>query len=170
MSHDRLRILLAKPTQDCHDRGVRHLARALRDTGFEVIFINFLLAEEVVSVAAQEDVDVIGISSSSGGHLAVFEDLLEGLHRAELDDVLIVAGGVIPPSDARKLKELGVSAVFGPGSSSFQVAQHIRAWSDEVLDSPVSDDLDGWEATSADGIGDEPSEWLEAFGIAAPDR
>lgn len=123
-----IRIVLAKPTHDCHDRGVRHLARALRDAGFEVIFINFLLAEEVVSVVIQEDAEVVGISSSSGGHLAVFEDLMAGLHAVGHDEVLVIAGGVIPPNDARKLKEMGVSAVFGPGSSSHQVAEHIRDW------------------------------------------
>lgn len=123
-----IRIVLAKPTHDCHDRGVRHLARSLRDAGFEVIFINFLLAEEVVSVVIQEDADVVGISSSSGGHLAVFEDLMAGLHAVEHDDVLVIAGGVIPPNDARKLKEIGVSEVFGPGSSSHQVAEHIDRW------------------------------------------
>lgn len=123
-----IRIVLAKPTHDCHDRGVRHLARSLRDAGFEVIFINFLLAEEVVSVVIQEDADVVGVSSSSGGHLAVFEDLMAGLRAVEHDEVLVIAGGVIPPNDARKLKETGVSEVFGPGSSSHQVAEHIRDW------------------------------------------
>ncbi len=124
-----IRVVLAKPTHDCHDRGVRHLARALRDSGFEVIFINFLLAEEVVSVVIQEDADVVGISSSSGGHLAVFEDLMGGLSAVPRDDdVLVIAGGVIPPNDARKLQAMGVSAVFGPGSSSQEVARHIEAW------------------------------------------
>lgn len=124
-----VRVLLAKPTQDCHDRGVRHLARRLRDSGFEVILINFLLASEVVSVAMQEDVEVVGISSSSGGHMAVFEDLLEGLKSTGLHDLLLIAGGVIPPNDARALKDQGVSGVFGPGSSAQQVADHITAWS-----------------------------------------
>lgn len=129
MTVDRLKVLLAKPTQDCHDRGVRHLARMLRDSGFEVIFINFLLADEVVSVAVEEDVDVVGISSSSGGHLAVFEDLFDGLRRSGGDDVLVLAGGVIPSNDARALEQAGVSAVFGPGSSAQQVAEHIKSWS-----------------------------------------
>lgn len=125
----RLRVLLAKPTQDCHDRGVRHLARMLRDGGFEVILVNFLLAEEVVAAAVDEDVDVVGISSSSGGHLAVFEDLFAGLRAAGRDDLLVLAGGVIPGPDARTLMEAGVSAVFGPGSSTQQVTEHIESWS-----------------------------------------
>jgi len=123
-----IRVLLAKPTQDCHDRGVRHLARRLRDSGFGVIFINFLLAEEVVSVAVQEDVDVIGISSSSGGHMPVFEELLEGLGKEELHDVLVIGGGVIPPHHVRTLKEWGIGEVFGPGASANAVADYIRTW------------------------------------------
>ena len=76
---ERIRILLAKPTHDGHDRGVRYLARKLRDAGFEVIFLTFLLADELVAAAIEEDVDVIGISSSSHGHMAIFEDLFKGL-------------------------------------------------------------------------------------------
>jgi methylmalonyl-CoA mutase C-terminal domain/subunit len=127
MPAEHVRVVLAKPTHDCHDRGVRHLARALRDDGFEVIFINFLLPQEVINVALHEDADVVGISSSSGGHLAVFEDLMDGLAGVGLDDVLVLAGGVIPPNDARAIMARGVSAVFGPGSSAQQVAGHIRA-------------------------------------------
>ena len=122
----RIRVLLTKPTQDCHDRGVRHLARRLRDAGFEVIFTNFLLAQEVVDTAIQEDVDVIGISSSSGGHMAVFEDLLAGLRRAEALDVLVIGGGVIPDVDARELERWGVKRVFGPGSGADAIAAYIR--------------------------------------------
>lgn len=112
-----LRVLLTKPTHDCHDRGVRHLARKLRDAGFEVVFINFLLVKEVVAAAIQEDVDVIGISSSSGGHMEAFEDLFKGLKDAGVDDVTVIAGGVIPQEDADTLKSWGVGGVFGPGSS-----------------------------------------------------
>jgi methylmalonyl-CoA mutase C-terminal domain/subunit len=126
VSREHVRVVLAKPTHDCHDRGVRHLARALRDDGFEVIFINFLLPQEVVNVALHEDADVVGISSSSGGHLAVFEDLMEGLAGVGLKDVLVLAGGVIPPNDVRSIMARGVSGVFGPGSSAAQVAEHIR--------------------------------------------
>jgi methylmalonyl-CoA mutase C-terminal domain/subunit len=111
-------VLLAKPTQDCHDRGVRYLARKLRDAGFEVIFINFLLASEVAAVAEQEDVDAVGVSSSSGGHLPVFEDLLSSLRRKGLGELPVFAGGVIPSDDAGVLVSLGVRAVFGPGSSA----------------------------------------------------
>lgn len=111
-----VRILLTKPTHDCHDRGVRYLAKRFRDEGFEVVFTNFLLPSEIVATAAQEDVDVIGISSSSGGHLAVFEELMRELPRDGLDDVVVIAGGNIPPADADRLREWGVREVFGPGS------------------------------------------------------
>lgn len=114
----RIRVLLTKPTQDCHDRGVRYLARKFRDAGFEVIFTNFLVADDIVATALQEDVDVIGVSSSSGGHMPVFEDLMAGLRAASVDDVLVIGGGVIPDADARALREIGVAAVFGPGASA----------------------------------------------------
>ena len=122
----RIRVLLTKPTQDCHDRGVRYLMRMLRDQGFEVIFTNFLIAEEILSSALQEDVDVIGISSSSGGHMPVFEDLLAGMRKQGLDDVLLVGGGIIPPRDIRTLKEWGVAEVFRPGSSGEDLIDFIR--------------------------------------------
>jgi methylmalonyl-CoA mutase C-terminal domain/subunit len=111
-----IRILLTKPTHDCHDRGVRHLAKRFRDESFEVVFTNFLLPAEIVATAAQEDVDVIGISSSSGGHLAVFEEVMRELPEQGLDDVVVIAGGNIPPADADQLKAWGVREVFGPGS------------------------------------------------------
>ncbi len=122
----RIRVLLTKPTQDCHDRGVRYLARRLRDAGFEVIFTNFLLAEEVVNTAVQEDVAVIGVSISSGGHMVVFEDLMKGLRGARAGDVLVIGGGVIPNADARELEQWGVRKVFGPGSSAESVVTFIR--------------------------------------------
>lgn len=121
-----IRVLLTKPTQDCHDRGVRYLARHLRDAGFEVIFTNFLLTEEVVNTAVQEDVAVIGVSTSSGGHMAVFEDLLEGLRQTQVEDILVIGGGIIPNTDAAELEQWGVKKVFGPGSSAESVEAFIR--------------------------------------------
>jgi methylmalonyl-CoA mutase C-terminal domain/subunit len=118
---------LTKPTQDCHDRGVRYLCGVLRDTGFEVIFTNFLLPDEIAVVAIQEDVDVVGVSSSSGGHLPVFERLLSQLAERGARDILLIAGGIIPPADARRLREWGVGAVFGPGSSAQEVVDFIRS-------------------------------------------
>jgi methylmalonyl-CoA mutase, C-terminal domain len=123
---DRIRVLLTKPQQDCHDRGVRYLARELRDAGFEVVFTNFLLVDEVVETAIQEDVDVVGISSSSGGHMPVFEDLMARLRSENAEDVIVIAGGVIPAQDAVRLRALGVGAVFGPGQSAQEAIEFLR--------------------------------------------
>ena len=131
MSHEspagrRVKVLLTKPTQDCHDRGVRYLARKFRDAGFEVVFTNFLLADEVVTTALQEDVDVIGVSSSAGGHMPVFEDLMAGLRAADATDLLVIGGGVIPEADVRRLGELGVARIFGPGASARSAVEFVR--------------------------------------------
>lgn len=122
-----IKVLLSKPTQDCHDRGVRYLTRRLRDHGFEVIFTNFLVGSELVAVAIQEDVDVVGISSSSGGHMPVFTDVLAGLREHGCDDVVLIGGGSIPPRDIRALKEAGVADVFPPGSSAEDLIGFIHA-------------------------------------------
>jgi methylmalonyl-CoA mutase C-terminal domain/subunit len=121
-----VRVLLAKPTADCHDRGVRYVVRKFRDAGFEVIFANFLLASEIVSMALDEDVQVVGVSSSSGGHMPVFEDLIAGMRQRGMDDVLLLAGGVIPKDDEQKLKSWGVRAVFGPGATAEEAIELIR--------------------------------------------
>jgi len=115
---DPIRVLLAKPTHDCHDRGVRYVAKKMRDAGFEVIFTNFLLPTEIVDTAVEEDVQVVGVSSSSGGHLPVFEDLIAGLKVNGLDDVILIGGGVIPSDDQETLKASGVAAIFGPGTTA----------------------------------------------------
>lgn len=128
--NDRARVLLAKPTADCHDRGVRYVARKLRDSGFHVIFTNFLVPEEIVAVAIDEDVQVVGVSSSSGGHMPVFESLIAGLRDRGLDHVLLLAGGVIPKDDEQKLKEWGVRAVFGPGTTAEDAIEVIRNHTD----------------------------------------
>jgi methylmalonyl-CoA mutase cobalamin-binding domain/chain len=126
MSTRKIRVLLTKPTHDCHDRGVRFLARTLRDAGFEVVFTNFLLPQEIVDTALQEDVDVIGLSSSSGGHLPAFEDLMRQLSEREASDILVIGGGVIPEADEPILAAYGVKKVFGPGSSTEAVVEFIR--------------------------------------------
>lgn len=114
----RVRVLLAKPTHDCHDRGVRLTARKFRDAGFEVIFFNFLLPAEIVETAVEESVHVIGISASSGGHMPIFEDTIAGLKEVGMDDVMLLGGGIIPAKDGRTLKEWGVRAIFGPGTTA----------------------------------------------------
>ncbi|MFQ5555819.1 MAG: cobalamin B12-binding domain-containing protein [Acidimicrobiia bacterium] len=122
-----IRVLLAKPTHDCHDRGVRLVARRLREAGFEVIFSNFLVVSEVIDAAIEEDVEVVGISSSAGGHMPVFEDLLQGLRDHGLDDVVVIGGGVIPPEDEVELRKQGVAEIFGPGSTAEDAIETIRS-------------------------------------------
>jgi methylmalonyl-CoA mutase C-terminal domain/subunit len=121
-----VRVLLTKPTHDCHDRGVRYLARRFRDESFEVVFTNFLLPAEIVATAVQEDVDVIGISSSSGGHMPVFEEVMGELQAQGLDDVVVIAGGNIPPGDADRLRAMGVREVYGPGSQPDDAVELIK--------------------------------------------
>jgi len=121
-----IRVLLAKPTHDCHDRGVRLVAKKMRDAGLEVIFINFLLAEEVVQAAVEEDVHVVGISTSAGGHIPIFEDLLAGLAAQGRDDAVVIAGGVIPPGDQATLRSWGVEEIFGPGTNASQAIEMIK--------------------------------------------
>lgn len=122
----KIRVLIMKPTHDCHDRGARYLARKMRDAGFEVIFMSFLVPDEVVATAVEEDVDVIGISSSSGGHMPVFEDLLAQLSTQGVDDIVVLGGGIIPKDDARILREWGVDGVFGPGSSAEEIIDFVN--------------------------------------------
>lgn len=121
-----IRVLLAKPTHDCHDRGVRLVAKKMRDAGFEVIFTNFLLPQEVVRTALDEDVDVVGISTSSGGHLPIFEDVLAGLDDHGHNDVVVIGGGVISPDDEATLMSWGVEAIFGPGTNADQAIEMVR--------------------------------------------
>lgn len=123
---DPVRVLLAKPTHDCHDRGVRYVAKKMRDAGFEVIFTNFLLPAEIVNTAIEEDVQVVGVSSSSGGHMPVFQDLIAGLKENGLDDVVLIGGGVIPSEDEERLKTSGVAAIFGPGTTAEDAIALIR--------------------------------------------
>lgn len=122
-----IRVLLGKTTMECHDRGVRYLATKLRDAGMEVVFINFLEPREIVDVALDEDVGVIGVSSSVEGHMPVAREVMRLLGERGLNDVLVLFGGVIPERDVAALKALGVKEVFGPGSSADAVIAFIRA-------------------------------------------
>jgi methylmalonyl-CoA mutase C-terminal domain/subunit len=123
----RIRVLLAKPTHDCHDRGVRLVARKFRDAGFEVIFFNFLMPDDIVNTALEEDVQVVGISASSGGHMPIFEDTIAGLKKVGMGDVMVIGGGIIPPDDERTLKDWGVKAIFGPGTTAEDAIEMISA-------------------------------------------
>ncbi|MGE3913322.1 MAG: cobalamin B12-binding domain-containing protein [Chloroflexota bacterium] len=112
-----LRILIAKPGLDGHDRGAKVVARALRDAGYEVIYTGIRQTPEMIAqTALQEDVDAIGLSILSGAHLTLFPRIFEELRARGVDDVAVWAGGIIPDADVEPLKALGVRAVFGPGS------------------------------------------------------
>jgi methylmalonyl-CoA mutase C-terminal domain/subunit len=128
MTEGRIRVLLAKPGLDGHDRGIKVIARALRDAGMEVIYTGLRQTpEQVVSAAVQEDVDAIGLSILSGAHMTLFPRVAELARQEGLDDVIIFGGGIIPDEDIPKLKELGVAEVFTPGTRMDEIVQFIRS-------------------------------------------
>ncbi len=123
-----IKVLIAKPGLDGHDRGAKVLARGLRDEGFEVVYTGLRQTPEmIVSAALQEDVDVVGLSILSGAHMTLLPRITAQLHEQGLDDVLVTAGGIIPDDDIPALKEAGISEVFGPGTTIRQVADYLRA-------------------------------------------
>jgi methylmalonyl-CoA mutase C-terminal domain/subunit len=122
-----LRVLIAKPGLDGHDRGAKVIARALRDAGFEVIYTGIRQTPEMIAEAAmQEDVDAIGLSILSGAHMTLFPRVLAELRKRGLEDTVVWAGGIIPESDIPKLREMGIRAVFGPGSPTTQTIDFLR--------------------------------------------
>ena len=123
-----LKVLIAKPGLDGHDRGAKVLARGLRDEGFEVVYTGLRQTPEmIVTAALQEDVDVVGLSILSGAHMTLVPRVAQLLRERGLDDVLVTVGGIIPDDDIAPLKEAGVAAVFGPGTTIREVADFIRA-------------------------------------------
>ena len=122
----KLRVLLCVATIDGHDRGIKYIARKLRDAGMEVVYTTYDIIEEIVDAAIQEDVDVIGISSSTASHTTLFSDIIESLKAKDAGDKLVIAGGVIPTADIPILKKIGVKEVFGPGTSGDEVVDFIR--------------------------------------------
>lgn len=125
---NRIRVLVAKPGLDGHDRGAKIIARALRDAGMEVVYTGLRQTPEtIVNAALQEDVQVIGISILSGAHNAIVPRVLELLRERRMTDVLLVVGGTIPDEDAEKLKREGVAAVYQPGASLDEIVNFIRA-------------------------------------------
>ncbi|MDF3037849.1 MAG: cobalamin B12-binding domain protein [Thermomicrobiales bacterium] len=122
-----IRVLIAKPGLDGHDRGAKVLVRALRDAGFEVVYTGlFQTPEMIASAALQEDVQVIGLSILSGAHMSLFPRIMDELRGRGLEHVLVVAGGTIPKSDISALKEIGVAGVFGPGTSFSTIIDFIE--------------------------------------------
>ncbi len=129
MSPDRkIRVLVAKPGLDGHDRGAKVIARALRDAGMEVIYTGLRQTPEmVVNASLQEDVDVIGLSILSGAHNAIVPRVMDLLKQNQMDDVLVLVGGIIPDQDIETLKERGVAAIFQPGTPMDSIIEFIRA-------------------------------------------
>ncbi len=127
MTDRRIRVLVAKPGLDGHDRGAKIVARALRDAGMEVIYTGLRQTPEQIAAAAlQEDVDAIGISILSGAHNTIVPRICELLRQHGLDDVLLIVGGIVPDEDIPTLKKAGVSEVFQPGASTQQIVDFIR--------------------------------------------
>jgi methylmalonyl-CoA mutase C-terminal domain/subunit len=127
MTERKIRVLVAKPGLDGHDRGAKVIARALRDAGMEVVYTGIRQTPEMIAEAAlQEDVDVVGMSILSGAHMALFPRVMDLLREYDMDDVLVVAGGIIPDEDVPALNELGVSGIFGPGTPTDEIVGFIR--------------------------------------------
>lgn len=124
-----LRVLVAKPGLDGHDRGAKLIAAAFRDAGFEVIYTGLHQTPEmVVEAALQEDVDVVALSVLSGAHMTLFPRIQDLLEEAGAGDVLITGGGIIPPADVRALRARGIGRLFGPGTTTSEAVEYVRSW------------------------------------------
>ena len=125
----KIRILMAKPGLDGHDRGIKVLAAAYRDAGMEVIYLGLRQTpEKIVSSALQEDVDVIALSSLNNAHMTIFPNILKLMKEKNIDDVLIVGGGIIPKKDVLLLEDMGVGKLFGPGTPVQETVDYITNW------------------------------------------
>lgn len=124
----RIRVLIAKPGLDGHDRGAKVVARALRDAGMEVIYTGIRQTPQmIVEAALQEDVDALGLSILSGAHMALFPRVMELLKEKGLEGIVVFAGGIIPEEDVPTLKEMGIKTIFGPGTSLHEIVDFVKA-------------------------------------------
>ncbi|HEX6068853.1 MAG TPA: cobalamin B12-binding domain-containing protein [Longimicrobiaceae bacterium] len=129
MSERKIRVLVAKPGLDGHDRGAKVIASALRDAGMEVIYTGLHQTPEmIVAAAIQEDVDVVAMSILSGAHMTLFPRVRELLAAEGADHILLTGGGIIPEADMRKLGEMGIGRLFGPGTTTGQAVDYVRGW------------------------------------------
>jgi methylmalonyl-CoA mutase C-terminal domain/subunit len=127
MADRKIRVLIAKPGLDGHDRGAKVIARALRDAGMEVVYTGIRQTPEMIAEAAlHEDVDVVGMSILSGAHMALFPRVMELLRENDMGDVLVVTGGIIPDEDVPALNEMGIQGIFGPGTPTDKIVNFIR--------------------------------------------
>lgn len=127
MSDEKIRVLIAKPGLDGHDRGAKIVARALRDAGMEVIYTGLRQTpERIVQAAIQEDVHAIGLSVLSGAHMHLFGRVLELLEEQGVDDIMVFGGGIIPDEDIPRLEDIGVAAIFQPGTSTEDIVDYLR--------------------------------------------
>ena len=127
MDKAKIRVLIAKPGLDGHDRGAKVIARALRDSGMEVIYTGLRQSpEDIVEAAIQEDVHFIGLSILSGAHTHIFPKVIELLKENNAEDIKIIAGGIIPNQEIPKWKEIGIDAIFGPGTSTKEIIEYIN--------------------------------------------
>lgn len=123
----KIRVLIAKPGLDSHDRGAKVVARALRDAGMEVIYTGLRQTpEQIVETAIQEDVDIVGLSILSGAHRTLFPRIMELMKKQELNDVMVFAGGIIPEEDVCEMKNLGIKEIFGPGTTTEEIIQYVK--------------------------------------------
>jgi methylmalonyl-CoA mutase C-terminal domain/subunit len=139
MPEQKIRVLVAKPGLDGHDRGAKIIARALRDAGMEVIYTGLRQTpEQIVNAALQEDADAVGLSILSGAHMHLFPRIMQLIRENHMEEVLIFAGGIIPDKDIPGLKELGIAEIFPPGSSLEEIVKFVqeRVKKDRVLRSP----------------------------------
>jgi methylmalonyl-CoA mutase C-terminal domain/subunit len=130
----KIRVLVAKPGLDGHDRGAKVVAAAMRDAGFEVIYAGLRQTPEmIVETAIQEDVDVIALSILSGAHMTIFPKVMQLMKQNGIEDKLLTGGGIIPDDDMKKLYDKGVGKLFGPGSSTQEAIAYIREWSEKNI-------------------------------------
>jgi len=126
-SERKIRVIVAKPGLDSHDRGAKIVARAFRDAGMEVIYTGLRQTpEQIVETALQEDVDVIGLSILSGAHMSLFPRIMDLMREKDLQDILVFAGGIIPNEDVPALKKIGIKEVFGPGTRTDDLVNFVR--------------------------------------------
>ena len=128
-----IKVLVAKPGLDGHDRGAKVIARALRDSGMEVVYTGIRqTAEMIVHAAIQEDVHVLGLSILSGAHLEIIPRIMEMLEEQDMGDVLVILGGIIPEDDREYLRRIAVTAIFGPGTATFEIVDYIKSALNDV--------------------------------------